>query len=339
MSTNSKMALLTEHLRHTPVSLLDDIIDSINKLAWKAVDAVEQGLSAAPPEALGVNVDPSNPKSVELEAQVKLEIEAGAHKLETLLGTTIDKNFDKMEVFALRSIVAIPDDLEDWIRLPHYEGLNFKLPADAPTIETIRLQRAKVQEAQRLNRLLTAETSKNTAIINRLRSLRGLPPKPAPETSKAGSSEPSTNDNAATYPVFAHLENKADLADGTGDTPLSTNAAFVLSQLPALKSLLAELKPQEKLLVEGKKADPNIAEVQGEKSWRKQRVEYIETQTRRHLEKVVGLELGKNGEVGDGEWQADGRKLAKGEVQDLEKMVEMMGGGGSEGKDEKMTDV
>lgn len=52
---------------------------------------------------------------------MKLEIEAGAHKLETLLGTTIDKNFDKMEVFALRSIVAIPDDLEDWIRLPHYE--------------------------------------------------------------------------------------------------------------------------------------------------------------------------------------------------------------------------
>jgi kinetochore protein Mis12/MTW1 len=216
--------------------------------------------------------------------------------------------------------------------------LNFKLPADAPTIETIRLQRAKVQEAQRLNRLLTAESSKNTAIINRLRSLRGLPPKSVPETSKApGSSEPSTNDTA--YPVFAHLENKADLADGTGDTPLSTNAAFVLSQLPALKSLLAELKPQERLLGERKKANPNIAEGQGEKTWRKQRVEYIETQTRRHLEKVVGLELGKNGEVGDGEWQAEGRKLAKGEVQDLEKMVEMIGGGSSEGKDEKMTDV
>lgn len=209
--------------------------------------------------------------------------------------------------------------------------MNFKLPADAPTIETIRLQRAKVQEAQRLNRLLTAESSKNTAIINRLRSLRGLPPK------AAGSSEPSTNDT--TYPVFAHLENKADLTDGTGDTPLSTNAAFVLSQLPALKSLLAELKPQERLLAEREKADPNIAEGQGEKSWRKQRVEYIETQTRRHLEKVVGLELGKNGEVGDGEWQAEGRKLAKGEVQDLEKMVEMIGGGSSEGKDEKMTDV
>lgn len=216
--------------------------------------------------------------------------------------------------------------------------MNFKLPADAPTIETIRLQRSKVQEAQRLNRLLTAESSKNTAIINRLRSLRGLPPKSVPGTSKTVE-QSRTNDTADTYPVFAHLENKAGLTDGTGDTPLSTNAAFVLSQLPALKSLLAELKPQEGLLGEGGKADPNIAGGQAEKSWRKQRVEYIETQTRRHLEKVVGLELGKNGEVGDGEWQAEGRKLAKGEVQDLERMVEMMGGGSSEDKDEKMTDV
>lgn len=141
------------------------------------------------------------------------------------------------------------------------------------------------------------------------------------------------------YPVFAHLENKADLADGTGDTPLTTNTGFVLSQLPALKALLAELKPQESLLAEEEKADPNIAEGHEEKSWRKQRVEYIETQTRRHLEKVVGLELGKNGEVGDGEWKADGRKLAEGEVQDLERIVEMMGEKYSEGKDEEMANT
>lgn len=100
-------------------------------MAWKAVDAVEQGLSTAPPEALGLNIDPSDPKSVDLEAQVKLEIEAGAHKLETLLGTTIDKNFDKMEVFALRSIVAIPDDLEAWIRLPHYEACQIYRPSES----------------------------------------------------------------------------------------------------------------------------------------------------------------------------------------------------------------
>jgi hypothetical protein len=52
---------------------------------------------------------------------VKHEIENGVHQLETLLEATIDKNFDKMEVFALRSIIAIPEELEEWMRLRHYE--------------------------------------------------------------------------------------------------------------------------------------------------------------------------------------------------------------------------
>lgn len=159
---------------------------------------------------------------------------------------------------------------------------------------------------------------------------------------KVEASDTDTNEVATIYPVFAHLEDKADLADGTADTPLSTTTAFALSQLPALKSLLAELRPQEKLLAEKEKADPNIAEGQEEKSWRRERVEYIETQTRRHLENVAGLELGRNGEVRDGEWQGEGRKLARGEVEDLERVVGMMGGGvgeGSEGKNEKMTNA
>ena len=53
----------------------------------------------------------------------------------------------------------------------------------------------------------------------------------------------------------------------------------------------------------------------------------MERETRRHLENVRGLELGEMGEVRDGEWQGEGRKLGKGEVEDLEKMVEMIGNG------------
>ncbi len=33
------------------------------------------------------------------------------------------------------------------------------------------------------------------------------------------------------------------------------------------------------------------------------------------------------GEVRDGEWQGEGRKLGKGEVEDLERVVDMVGGG------------
>jgi kinetochore protein Mis12/MTW1 len=48
------------------------------------------------------------------------EIENGVHQLETLLEATVDKNFDKFEIYTLRNILTVPDDLAPWIRLSHY---------------------------------------------------------------------------------------------------------------------------------------------------------------------------------------------------------------------------
>lgn len=48
------------------------------------------------------------------------EIENGVHQLETLLEATVDKNFDKFEIYTLRNILTVPDDLAPWIRLAHY---------------------------------------------------------------------------------------------------------------------------------------------------------------------------------------------------------------------------
>lgn len=56
-------------------------------------------------------------------------------------------------------------------------------------------------------------------------------------------------------------------------------------------------------------------------------MEFIETQTRKHLENVRGLELGEMGDVRDGEWQGEGASLGRDEVNDLEKVVDMIGGG------------
>jgi len=47
------------------------------------------------------------------------------------------------------------------------------------------------------------------------------------------------------------------------------------------------------------------------------------------MEDVRGLELGEMGEVRDGEWQGEGRKLGKGEVEDLERVVGMVSGANS----------
>lgn len=113
-----------KHLLTISKSLIDDVINSINTIGYKAVDWVEQGLLGTPLSNLGFS-DPANSKgdqdSEDIESQVRHEIENGVHQFETLLEATIDKNFDKMEIFALRSIIAIPEDLKDWIRLRHYE--------------------------------------------------------------------------------------------------------------------------------------------------------------------------------------------------------------------------
>ena len=54
-------------------------------------------------------------------SQVRVEIENGVHQLETLLEANLDKNFDRLEIFLLRNVLSIPEDLVGWVRLGHYE--------------------------------------------------------------------------------------------------------------------------------------------------------------------------------------------------------------------------
>ena len=42
------------------------------------------------------------------------------HQLETLLEATVDRNFDKFEIYTLRNLLTVPDGLEKWMRLAHY---------------------------------------------------------------------------------------------------------------------------------------------------------------------------------------------------------------------------
>jgi kinetochore protein Mis12/MTW1 len=300
-------------------ALIDDIINSINILVFKATDAVEKGLLAADPANLGFQIPPqTSPEAQEaaiaIQEKVKLEIENGVHQLETLLEAKIDKNFDTLEVWAFRNILSVPAEVRDWVQLSHYEGLNFALDADAPSTESVMLQRRKLRETQKLHSLLMAETAKNDATIA---SLKAVLSKQAPKSEPNGDSE-------TVYPTFAFLQNKGDL---TGDVlhPISATTSFTLSQLPALKALLQNLRPRLKELTNGGGKQGPVGEE--EKSWRRERLEFVEQETRRHLENVRGLELGEMGEVRDGEWQQEGRQLGKGEVEDLERVVGMVGGG------------
>ena len=216
----------------------------------------------------------------------------------------------------------MPPEVRDWVRLSHYQGLNFTLDADGPNSESITLQRRKLREVEKLHSLLQAETARNEATIA---SIKALLSTQVPKTEPTEGSEP-------THPTFAFLQDKGDLK-GDVSHPISTTTSFALSQLPALKALLKDLKPRLDELASDNGREGLVGEE--EKSWKRERLEFVEKETRRHLENVRGLELGDMGEVRDGEWQGEGRKLGKGEVEDLERVVGLVGGdGGGDALDE-----
>jgi hypothetical protein len=109
-------------------SLIDDIINSINNLIYQAISSLESGLLATPPERLGFG-HASNGSTIPdtdedgnvVYPEAKLEIENGLHQLETLLEANVDKAFDKFEIYVLRNILTVPEDLLFWVRLKHYE--------------------------------------------------------------------------------------------------------------------------------------------------------------------------------------------------------------------------
>ncbi|KAK2630372.1 hypothetical protein QTJ16_001192 [Diplocarpon rosae] len=320
-SINSEITLLTEHLTYRPAALIDDVVNSINVLAFKASEAVEKGLLAANPCDLGFQIPPpTTPEAEEagkaIAAQAKHEIENGVHQLETLLEAKIDKNFDRLEIYALRNILSVPPEVRDWVRLSHYEGLNLVQDKDAPSAESVKLQRRRLRETQKLHALLMVEKARNEATLTTLKALLS---NQVPKREPGVEAEP-------TYPALTFLQDRGELM-GDVKHPVTTTASFTLSQLPALRSLLENLGPRLAELKQGGVKQGMVGEE--EKTWRRERLDFVEKETKRHLENVRGLELGLMGEVRDGEWQGEGRRLGKGEVDDLERVVEMFGRGDS----------
>ncbi|KAI9820551.1 MAG: hypothetical protein M1832_003742 [Thelocarpon impressellum] len=301
-STPTANSLLTEHLRWTPLSLIDDIINSINELLYRAVGAVETGLLSAPPATLGFahdSIPDTDGDGNELPPPAaKAEIENGVHALETLLEATVDRNFDKLEIYLLRSVLAIPDDVAPWLRLGHHAGLDFAPAEDAPTQESIDLQRRRLRQTEALHAALLRESAQNDALIAKLRAI--LP-----------SATTSSSDASATSP-FSFLASSADL---------STTSSFASSQLPALRALLATLTP---FLSSPPSSAPQT-------DARSARVDYAESRVRRHLEGSRGLALDAAGAPLDdgGEWQGSGRRVADEEVAALEGVLGLLAANGS----------
>ncbi|KAE8350877.1 Mis12 protein-domain-containing protein [Aspergillus coremiiformis] len=322
-------SLLTEHFSYTPLSLVDDVINSINNLIYQAISSLETGLLSTPPERLGF-AHASNGSTIPdtdedgnvVYPEARLEIENGLHQLETLLEATVDKAFDKFEIIILRNSFRVDDDLLAWIRLNHYEGLDLNPSSDAPSPETILGLRKRLQETKRLNRALKQESARNDAIISQLRSI--LSTVRGADGAASAKQEGDTETPALSgrkdldlsflteSPAAKQLRVGAAIGSSTEHTPLTTNTTFILSQLPALQALLKQLRP--KLATLPKSADTTEADTKPD-----ERKEYIESRIRLHLERTGQLGVGS-----DSNPVVAGRKIDISEAQALEAVTGML---------------
>ncbi|KAL5342441.1 Mis12 protein-domain-containing protein [Aspergillus crustosus] len=322
-------SLLTEHFSYTPLSLIDDIINSINNLIYQAISSLETGLHSTPPERLGfahANTGSTIPDTDEdgnvVYPEAQLEIENGLHQLETLLEATVDKAFDKFEIFVLRNIFRVPDDLMGWIRLKHYENISLISSHDAPTVDVILALRQKLQETKKLNRALKQESARNDVVISQLKTILAA-------TQKLKTAEINgmdlTEDAISTgkkdlldlsfltsSPAAQQLRVGVSTGPNKQHTPLTTNTTFILSQLPALQAMLKELRPKlASLPKSGLSVDKD--------SKSDERREYIESRIRLHLERSGQLPVSNDGTTAIG-----GQRMNISEAQALEAVTSML---------------
>ncbi|KAI5292183.1 hypothetical protein KEM52_006560 [Ascosphaera acerosa] len=271
-----KTALLAEHLSYTPLSLIDDIINSINNLIYQAISSLEDGLTAAPPEKLGFAYPPDAIPDTDADGNIvyphaTLEIENGLHQLETLLESAVDKAFDRFEIYVLRNILTVPDDLLGYIRLSHYAGLPLSGGAsegggkggEVPTQEEITTLRQRLRETRKLQRALQTEVARNDAVLAQLSSIvmgggagGDAASADAAETAAVAATAHAPPDLDLSF-LTAHPAAQALMRDGAGSDdgdgttattitttskPIATNMKFVVSQLPALRGLLLKLR-------------------------------------------------------------------------------------------------
>jgi len=300
-------ALLTEHLRYTPLTLLDDIINTVNELVARAVDAAEEGLLAADPQALGFGAD--------ADAARRAEVEEGCHRLETLLESNVDRNFDKLEIWVLRNVLCVPEEVAPWVRLAHYDGLSVERGAG---VEGLRALRRKVRETRRLRDALRAQVARNEELLVQLRAL--VVPRDVKSEQMSSPSAPGggEKDTAGAFAFLTHTPAAQSLgvmpvqsnpaANGSKADALSTNTSFALSQLPALTALLAELRPKLPSV-------SNTSVPAPENEAARERRLYIETQSRKILERR-GIAIGESGT------EQFGRRIGSDALAALEGIVE-----------------
>merc|ERR1711881_229963 len=79
----------------------------------------------------------------------------------------------KFEIYILRGVLNVPEELVPWVRLGHYEGIQLPTPGleKQPTAEEVQKLQHKLRQTKKLNNLLDATVRRNNAALDKLREL------------------------------------------------------------------------------------------------------------------------------------------------------------------------
>lgn len=183
--------------------------------------------------------------------------------------------------------------------------MSYPPPEGAPTQESVHLLRRKVVESQRLRNYLHTEASRNEAVIAQLKGLLTQSNGDAVQPSQSSQHDFSF----LTSTTSAKVLNVS--TSSTAQQPITTNTKFALSQLPALRALLADLRPRlaslqtPRTVIDGVRAER-----------REERREYIEQRAKMHLQRHADSSSANR-------LPAAGKRVEVDEVEALEKVAEI----------------
>lgn len=172
----------------------------------------------------------------------------------------------------------------------------------------MQLLRRKAAASHHVTTSLLAESSRNEAIIAQLKGLTAPRLQSEPAVAHADKQPNLSFLNSSPWSRASNISTEQPTQQ-----PLTTNTTFTLSQLPALRALLADLRPK---LASLQSADYGLKTARDER--RQERRDYIEQRTRMHLERNALAHA-------DNAMSVNGRKVDPEEVEALEKVASIFG--------------
>jgi kinetochore protein Mis12/MTW1 len=161
---------------------------------------------------------------------------------------------------------------------------------------------------------LQDECARNDAVISQLKSIISTVDTSKTDTDKNETIKESDQLDLSfltASPAARQLRVGVDAGSRVKHAPLTTNTAFILSQLPALQSTLTQLRPKLAAL-------PGSLKPMETKTKRDERKEYIESRIRLHLERAGQLAISDDGAV------VAGRRIDISEAHALENVASML---------------